>query len=129
MSGFFLLYLYAFWMQESISSGTLHTTGTGPSIESRPQASVDTSMMVEEAVSKMNISKDPVKFHGTSGKLVNVTSNYLKLQTKANSGIYEYEVRFNPNVDMRNERFRLLRQLEPVIGPTKVDFFVSRRIH
>lgn len=75
--------------------------------------------MVEEAVSKMNISKDPVKFHGTSGKLVNVTSNYLKLQTKANSGIYEYEVRFNPNVDMRNERFRLLRQLEPVIGPTK----------
>ena len=51
---------------------------------------------------------------------MNVTSNYLKLEANPNSGVYEYEVRFDPNIDMRNERFRIIKQIEPIIGTTRV---------
>jgi len=71
-----------------------------------------------EGVDKMAL-KGPVQFHGKSGKMLNITSNYLRLKSKNDTGIYEYEVRFTPNVDMRNERFRLIRQAEPIIGETK----------
>ena len=52
--------------------------------------------------------------------MLNVTSNYLRIEEKPNTGVYEYEVRFSPNVDMRNERFRLIRQIEPTIGDVRV---------
>ena len=52
--------------------------------------------------------------------MLNVTSNYLRIEEKPNTGVYEYEVRFIPNVDMRNERFRLIRQIEPIIGDVRV---------
>ena len=52
--------------------------------------------------------------------MLNVTSNYLRIEEKPNTGVYEYEVRFSPNVDMRNERFRLIRQIEPIIGTVRV---------
>ena len=52
--------------------------------------------------------------------MLNVTSNYLRIEEKPNTGVYEYEVRFSPNVDMRNERFRLIRQIEPTIGTVRV---------
>lgn len=78
------------------------------------------STSIGEDLSKMSISKTPVKFQGSGGKVLNVTSNYLRLEIPEDAGIYEYEVRFAPNVDMRNERFRLIKQAEPVIGATKV---------
>ena len=59
-------------------------------------------------------------FLGKGGKMLNVTSNYLRIEEKPNTGVYEYEVRFIPNVDMRNERFRLIRQIEPIIGDVRV---------
>ena len=59
-------------------------------------------------------------FLGKGGKMLNVTSNYLRIEEKPNTGVYEYEVRFSPNVDMRNERFRLIRQIEPIIGTVRV---------
>ena len=83
-----------------------------------------------EAVKKMealNIgTKPPVVFRGKTGKGVNVMSNYLRLDSRPNAGTYEYEVRFDPIIDMRNEKFRILQQLEPIIGTTKVsDDFID----
>ena len=65
---------------------------------------------------------------GKGGKMLNVTSNYLRIEEKPNTGVYEYEVRFSPNVDMRNERFRLIRQIEPIIGTVRVSM-IARVIY
>lgn len=67
----------------------------------------------------MSLTKGPTTFRGKSGKPLKVTSNYLRLEAQPNTGVYEYEVRFDPMIDMRNERFRLMKQIEPVIGNTK----------
>jgi len=87
------------------------------------KAEVDVSRIMggakmEEDLSKL-VLKEPVKFQGKGGKMLNVTSNYLRIEEKPNTGVYEYEVRFIPNVDMRNERFRLIRQIEPIIGDVR----------
>jgi len=98
-------------VSSSESSGTCHM--------SSDESKISSSLLTEELnVSKMELN-EPVKFRGKSGKTLNVTSNYLKIVSQPNSGVYEYEVRFSPNVDMRNERFRLLRQVEEVIGSVK----------
>ena len=59
-------------------------------------------------------------FSFISGKSLQTTSNYLRLKVEEGKGVYEYEVRFDPRVDSRNERFRLIGQQVALIGPTKV---------
>ena len=82
---------------------------------------LDIEIYAAQAMEKLNIaSKSPVVFRGKTGKGLNVMSNYLRLDSKPDIGTYEYEVRFDPIIDMRNEKFRILQQLEPIIGPTKV---------
>jgi len=113
---------------ESISSGSAST----PSTEMSPPSTVlditqtgsTVSGSASSSASPEDISpdlsrmqlKDPVKFQGDAGKSFNVTSNYLKIVATPNTGVYEYDVRFNPNVDSRQDRFRLIRQIEPTIG-------------
>ena len=63
--------------------------------------------------------KDPVVMKGTAGKEIKVTANYVRLEVAGNKGMYEYEVRFDPVVDSRDERFKLVNQLKEVFGPTK----------
>ena len=41
--------------------------------------------------------------------------NYLRLQADLGTGVFEYVVKFVPPIDMRVERFRLLKQYENVI--------------
>lgn len=65
------------------------------------------------------VPKAPVIFRGKTGKGINVMSNYLRLDSRPDIGVYEYEVRFDPIIDMRNEKFKILQQLEPIIGKTK----------
>ena len=64
--------------------------------------------------------KDPLYYQGKSGKSLNVACNYLKLALAQDRGIYEYEVRFTPRVDDRDQRFRLLNQQRDTTGPVKV---------
>ena len=63
---------------------------------------------------------EPVTFKGKNGKPLNVTANYLRLFSDPESGVFEYEIKYQPAVDSRTERFRLFRQCEPVIGNVKV---------
>jgi len=75
---------------------------------------------------------EPVTFRGELGKTLNVTSNYLRIVATPNTGVYEYEVRFNPNVDNRQDRFRLIRQIESTIGTVRtfdgVKLFLPKRL-
>ena len=119
---------------ESISSGSAST----PSTEMSPPSTVlditqtgsTVSGSASSSASPEDISpdlsrmqlRDPVKFQGDAGKSFNVTSNYLKIVATPNTGVYEYDVRFNPNVDSRQDRFRLIRQIEPTIGTIRVSY-------
>ncbi|CAH0589121.1 unnamed protein product [Chrysodeixis includens] len=51
----------------------------------------------------------PVVKKGTSGTPVDVTCNYIYLNFQENS-VYEYEVRYTPDQDYRNLRFKLLAE-------------------
>ena len=102
----------------------MSTDSSAPSVSvpslSVPPARASIISSDQPDISRLSISQEPVKFRGKLGKPMNVTSNYLKIISHPNTGVYEYEVRFTPNVDMRNERFRLIRQAEELIGTTRV---------
>ena len=76
---------------------------------------------MSKQMEKMSFTrKAPTIFRGKTGKQVNVMSNYLRLDSRPDIGVFEYEVRFDPAIDMRNEKFKILQQLEPLIGKIKV---------
>ena len=70
--------------------------------------------------------KDAPKFYrGKEGKLLSMSANYLHLELEKDKGVFEYEVRFEPRTDNRDQRFRLLNQQREVIGGVKVSHFLS----
>ena len=48
-----------------------------------------------------------------------MATNYLKLNVADGKGVFEYEVVFEPRIDNRDQRFRLLNQQRGMTGPTK----------
>ncbi len=62
----------------------------------------------------------PQYYRGKEGRLLQVSSNYLKLEVEKDKGVFEYEVSYEPRVDNRNTRFRLLNQHRNVYGGEKV---------
>ena len=60
--------------------------------------------------------KTPIFERGTKGLPVAMLTNYIKLNCQQNYGVYEYEVRFTPNIEAKNLRFRYLAQHKAIIG-------------
>lgn len=98
----------------STSSRSFDTTGASSASQSLP---ADVSKLSLESSRNPN---EPVTFKGQNGKPLNVTANYLRLFSEPEAGVFEYEIKYQPAVDMRTERFRLIRQCESVIGTVKV---------
>ncbi|KAG5875466.1 Piwi-like protein Ago3, partial [Gonioctena quinquepunctata] len=46
-----------------------------------------------------------------AGRSLRVTANYIKLNLEKDCGVYEYEVRFNPEVDAKSRRMRAVNQI------------------
>lgn len=46
-------------------------------------------------------------------------ANYVRLHMDKNKGIFEYEVRFEPSIDSKDMRFKLLKQHQEAIGTAK----------
>jgi len=134
-----------FYTSSRVGSGS--SPSTGPSLVSaipkavtptperpaRPPALADVSRgMTEVSLAEADSSEDtssidtrgralaPELYRGTQGKPINLSANYLKLMVEEGKGVFEYEVRFSPNVDNRDQRFRLVNQQREVIGGVKV---------
>lgn len=59
-------------------------------------------------------------FLSLPGTPIQVTTNYIRLKTDKNKGVFEYEVRYEPNIIATSLRYKLLNQhTSGVIGPTK----------
>lgn len=61
-----------------------------------------------------------VFFIGESGTPLNATANYVRLEVEPDRGVYEYEVRFRPDLDARSNRVKLLNAALGEHSTTKV---------
>lgn len=50
-------------------------------------------------------------FIGESGRTVPASANYIKLILEPGRGVYEYEVRFEPTIDARSAKFKMLSSI------------------
>ncbi|XP_076226679.1 argonaute 3 isoform X2 [Nomia melanderi] len=57
---------------------------------------------------------------GTGGKPVQLSANYINLKLDAGKGLFNYEVKFNPDIDSRPLRRKLLNQHLQALGRTRV---------
>lgn len=62
----------------------------------------------------------PMLYRGDRGKEVSLCANYIPLAVKDDRAAQEYELRFSPQIDSRDARFRVVRQLAEVIGNVNV---------
>ncbi|TRY80402.1 hypothetical protein TCAL_07749 [Tigriopus californicus] len=69
--------------------------------------------------SSSHTSNPPTQNRGDAGTKVRLEVNYLNLKVVDGKGFFEYEVQFDPEVDSRQHRFALLRQLTDHIGRAK----------
>lgn len=58
-------------------------------------------------------------YYNDKGTKINVAVNYVRLKTDPNKGVFEYEVRFNPNIASKHMRYALLQQHKDTIGQVK----------
>ena len=130
-----------FFFQDTLSSdegtlggtiGSWSSSSSSRSSGSTSSRSLDTTQDLlsdtSPDVSRLSIEDprdpdEPITFAGQTGKPLNVTANYLRLISEPGSGVFEYEIKYQPAVDQRIERFRLIRQCEEVIGTVKVKAF------
>ena len=52
----------------------------------------------------------PVVMKGTAGTAVKLGTNYIRLELAEDRGMWEYEVKFSPSIDSKDERHKLLNQ-------------------
>lgn len=61
----------------------------------------------------------PVRKMGTKGTPVQLMTNYIRIACDPDRGLYEYEVRFSPEVDSKMARSKYVNQHREVIGNAK----------
>ena len=71
---------------------------------------------VASKIQQVSIKKsEPIVKKGTARKEVKLTAaNYVRLEVAGEKGMFEYELKFDPPVDSRHERFKLVNQLKEV---------------
>ncbi|XP_045478662.1 piwi-like protein Ago3 [Harmonia axyridis] len=110
--------------QKKVGSDVLHVNVTSSEVALPLQAGIESKDVSEitEEVSKLAITKEraPVTYRGETGKPVNVTSNYIRLRIEKDRGVFEYEVRFNPDVDCKRTRCRMVNQHMAEMGKIKM---------
>lgn len=63
--------------------------------------------------------KSPVRKMGEAGERADFVTNYIKLKCR-NQGVYQYVVHFNPPVDSKYHRVKLVYFLHEIIGDVRL---------
>ena len=71
------------------------------------------------SMERTTIQQEPVLKSGTAGKEIPVTANYIRLELLKEDKMYEYEVIFQPTIDSRDDKFKLIRAQSEVLGATR----------
>ncbi|XP_003704269.1 argonaute 3 [Megachile rotundata] len=62
----------------------------------------------------------PISRQGTGGKPIQLSANYIDFKLDPEKQLYNYEVKFNPDIDSRPLRRKLLNQHLETLGRTRV---------
>lgn len=66
------------------------------------------------------VTEEPIEARtGNKGTIIKGLTNYIKLQTDPDKGVFEYEARFEPPVHSNQLRFKLMFLVRDVIGGAK----------
>ena len=90
-----------------------NSPGRGATHVDRKVAAVAASM------ERTTIQQEPVIKKGTAGKTIPVTANYIRLELLKEDKMYEYEVNFQPTIDSKDERFKIIKAQSEVLGATR----------
>lgn len=82
---------------------------------------------LEKSMSKLSVKEsasddsyiEPVVMLGSSGTKIDVVCNYIRLKVEQGKGVFQYDVRYSPEVDSKHFRFELLKTMQNVIGEVK----------
>lgn len=78
---------------------------------------------MERAAEELKVEEirrtSPVIRLGNSGEQIPLSANYIKLKCK-NAGVYQYVVHFDPPVESRQNRLRMVQSLRDIIGPVRL---------
>ena len=138
--------------ERSASSGVSAPSSSPPASTTSPSAgeslAVDTSLPVppsheerglvdeeERGVTQMTgglewlkmgekADAPPVVMKGSAGTTVKLGTNYIRLELAQDKGMWEYEVKFSPSVDSKDERHKLLQQHRS--APLYLNLFLGR---
>ncbi|XP_043467469.1 piwi-like protein Ago3 [Leptopilina heterotoma] len=107
----------------SVKSTTTTTTSSGStpttSTTSRDVSGVVAPLEALNITETKSSEPDIVSRQGESGRPIHLTSNYINLSIEPGKELNMYEVKYNPDIDSRPLRNRLLLQHTNVIGTTK----------
>ncbi|XP_043787513.1 piwi-like protein Ago3 [Apis laboriosa] len=122
---------------QTISSGRgsllsrLKTTSLNETIPQQPNIVKNSSddagvlgklsdITIQENKPKSEASHKPMSHQGTEGEPIQLGANYINLKLDPAKGLFNYEVKFNPDIDSRPLRRKLLNQHVQALGRTKV---------
>ena len=111
-------------LSDSAGSGAATTDiaqGQMEDEEAEPEVSHVDSKVAAAAASmeRVTIKQDAVVKKGSAGESIPLTANYIYLELLKEDKMFEYAVDFEPTVDSRDERFKLLRAQSETIGATR----------
>ncbi|XP_063613916.1 piwi-like protein Ago3 [Penaeus indicus] len=108
---------------QALKVGSLTSLPGAKPLRADMQDSSSQSSSVTESMQQLNISepqeREAVMNRGTSGLKFSATSSWIRLSVNPEKAVFEYEVKFEPQVDARNLRFHLLNTQREKLGSVK----------
>ncbi|XP_076285684.1 argonaute 3 [Lasioglossum baleicum] len=97
----------------------------GPLVDTAGVLGKLSDITIEETVVSSSVASSfqPIKLipqQGTGGKPVQLSANFITVKLDGNKGLYNYEVKYNPDIDSRPLRRKLLNQHAEAFGQTRV---------
>ncbi|XP_012275649.1 piwi-like protein Ago3 [Orussus abietinus] len=93
-----------------------------PSTSAAGVANITTSLSgtsIGRSQSPSILGTEPISRHGESGTRVPMSANYINIAIDPEKGIFMYEVQYNPDIDSRPLRIKLLNQHMVALGGVK----------
>lgn len=111
----------------------MNTRADEPSVSDESKTQLTEQMsQITIAETVQTVEREPVKRMGTKGTPVQLMTNYIRIACDTDRGLYEYEVRFNPEVDSKVARSKYINQHREVIGNAKtfdgVKLFLPKKL-
>lgn len=84
--------------------------------ETEPDNSLQTASIVE----KFDAVTPVTSYKGSVGKSINISANYIRLTIDQDKGAYEYDCTFEPDVDSKHARIKIINANIEALGGVKM---------